>query len=99
MTTVSSASSGTAAVSAGSLSVRLSSAGAEGVAGTGVVVPGEAEGVDLDEGMVRLAAERHPDLRVHTGDMVDFELPRPFDVVLCLFGSILVGHGPDNIIS
>lgn len=46
------------------------------------------EGLDLDEKMLALARQRHPDVVFHRGDMVEFELGRQFDVVVCLFSSI-----------
>ncbi len=46
------------------------------------------EGLDLDEQMLALARQRHPDVVFHRADMVDFELGRQFDVVVCLFSSI-----------
>jgi SAM-dependent methyltransferase len=46
------------------------------------------EGLDLDEQMLALARERHPDVVFHRGDMVEFELGRRFDVVVSLFASI-----------
>jgi SAM-dependent methyltransferase len=46
------------------------------------------EGLDLDERMLALARQRHPDIVFHQGDMVDFDLGRKFDVVVCLFASI-----------
>jgi SAM-dependent methyltransferase len=46
------------------------------------------EGVDLDPGMLELARARHPGIAFHQGDMLDFDLGRQFDVVVCLFSSI-----------
>jgi SAM-dependent methyltransferase len=46
------------------------------------------EGVDLDPRMLELARKRHPGLPFHHGDMLDFDLGRRFDVVVCLFSSI-----------
>ncbi len=46
------------------------------------------DGIDLDERMVRLATEKNPDGRFVTADMVDFELGRTYDAVICLFSSI-----------
>ncbi len=47
-----------------------------------------AEGLDLDPEMLAIAHQKHPELRFHHGDMVDFDLGRQFDVVLCLFSAI-----------
>ena len=48
----------------------------------------EVEGLDLDRELLAIAAERLPDVPFHQGDMLDFDLGRRFDVVLCLFSSI-----------
>ncbi len=46
------------------------------------------EGLDLDPEMLAVARQRLPGDRLHEADMVDFELGRRFDAVLCLFSSI-----------
>ncbi len=46
------------------------------------------EGLDLDEGMLAVARQRHPDIKFHHGNMTDFELGRKFDVITCFFSSI-----------
>ena len=46
------------------------------------------EGLDLDPSMLEIARQRCPDVPFHQGDMVDFDLGRTFDVVLCLFSAI-----------
>ena len=48
----------------------------------------QVEGLDLDSEMVAVAKKKHPKIRFHQGDMVDFDLGRQFDVVVCLFSSI-----------
>lgn len=48
----------------------------------------EGEGLDLDGQLLEAARERCPDTPFHQGSMVDFELPRQFDVVTCLFSAI-----------
>ncbi len=48
----------------------------------------QVEGLDLDERMLAIARQRLPEVTFHQGDMVDFDLGRRFDVVVCLFGSI-----------
>jgi SAM-dependent methyltransferase len=45
-------------------------------------------GLDLDDGLLRIAAERCPDVAFHQGDMTDFDLGRRFDAVICLFSAI-----------
>jgi ubiquinone/menaquinone biosynthesis C-methylase UbiE len=48
----------------------------------------QVEGLDLDPEMLRVAKKKHPKIRFHQGDMVDFDLSRQFDVIVCLFSSI-----------
>ncbi len=48
----------------------------------------EVAGLDLDENLLQIAAERNPGVPLHHADMVDFDLGRTFDVVTCLFSSI-----------
>jgi SAM-dependent methyltransferase len=47
-----------------------------------------AEGLDLDPGMLAVVRQRLPDVPLHQGDLVDFDLGRQFDAVLCLGSSI-----------
>ena len=55
----------------------------------------EVEGLDLDAGLIKVAAAKLPDVPLHVGDMRDFDLGRRFDVVTCLFGSIGYVGTPD----
>ena len=55
------------------------------------------EGLDLDPGMVDIARAKHPDVPVHVGDMVDFDLGRRFDVVVSLFSSIGYVRTPERL--
>ena len=48
----------------------------------------DVEGVDLDPALLAIARERLPDVPLHEGNMVAFDLGREFDVVTCLFSSI-----------
>lgn len=48
----------------------------------------ECEGLDIDRGMLAVAAERCPSARLHLTDMIGFNLGTRFDVITCLFGSI-----------
>jgi len=48
----------------------------------------EPAGIDLSPELVALAARKNPLARFECADMVDFELGRRFDAVLCLFSSI-----------
>ncbi len=38
--------------------------------------------------MLKIARGKHPDITFHQADMIDFELKRQFDVIICLFSSI-----------
>jgi len=46
------------------------------------------EGLDLDPNMLEIARQRCPGVPFHQGDLVDFDLGRSFEVVMCLFSSI-----------
>ncbi|MDQ3688975.1 MAG: class I SAM-dependent methyltransferase [Chloroflexota bacterium] len=46
------------------------------------------EGVDVNAGMLEVAAGRLPGVALHQADMRDLDLGRTFDVVTCLFSSI-----------
>ena len=48
----------------------------------------DAEGLDLDPELLKIAQRRLPDLPFTQADMVDFDMGRRFDVVVCLFSSI-----------
>ena len=48
----------------------------------------EVDGLDLDEGLLRVARAKHPGGAFVRADMSDFTLARRYDVVLCLFSSI-----------
>jgi len=45
-------------------------------------------GLDIDPEMLAVARERLPELEFHCASMVDFSIPRKFDVVMCLFSAI-----------
>jgi SAM-dependent methyltransferase len=47
-----------------------------------------AEGVDLDDELLKVAGARLPGVTLHRGDMRTFDLGREFDAVTCLFSSI-----------
>lgn len=55
------------------------------------------EGSDIDEGLLRIARERVPDVPLHHADMRDFDLGRTYDVVTCLFSAIGFVGGPDGL--
>lgn len=46
------------------------------------------EGLDLNKAMLAIARRKQPDVVFHHADMVEFDLGRMFDVVVCLFSSI-----------
>jgi SAM-dependent methyltransferase len=46
------------------------------------------EEVDLDPGMLAVARQKLPDVPLHQADLVDFDLGRRFDAVLCLGSAI-----------
>lgn len=48
----------------------------------------DVEGLDLDGKLLAVARQRCPDVPFHEASMVDFQLPRRFDVVTCLFSAI-----------
>lgn len=48
------------------------------------------EGMDLSEDLLAIAKQRLLEVPLHHGDMTDFSLGKPFDVITCLFSAI--GH-------
>jgi SAM-dependent methyltransferase len=48
----------------------------------------DVAGLDLDPEMLAVARERLPAARFYEADMVDFDLGRRFDAVVCMFSSI-----------
>jgi ubiquinone/menaquinone biosynthesis C-methylase UbiE len=46
------------------------------------------EGLDIDRNMLSVARRNYPRLRFQQGDMVNFNLNRQFDIVVCLFSAI-----------
>jgi SAM-dependent methyltransferase len=55
------------------------------------------EGLDLDPELLAIARERLPGVTLHHGDMVDFDLGRRFDAVVCLFSSIGYAKTVENL--
>jgi ubiquinone/menaquinone biosynthesis C-methylase UbiE len=55
------------------------------------------EGIDVNADLLRVAAERLPDVHLHEADMTDFDLGRRFDVVTCLFSSIAYVRTQSNM--
>lgn len=48
----------------------------------------QVEGLDLDAKLLAVAKKKHPHIRFHHGDMLNFDLGKQFDAVVCLFSSI-----------
>jgi SAM-dependent methyltransferase len=48
----------------------------------------QVEGLDISHDLIELAARRNPEVELHQGDMIDFDLGRAYDVIACLFSSI-----------
>jgi len=55
------------------------------------------DGIDLDKNLVALAQKKNPEGRFACADMVDFDLGRTYDVVMCLFSSIGYVKTLDNV--
>ncbi len=47
----------------------------------------ECVGLDISEELLKIARKNVPGVEFHRGNMTDFNLVRPFDVILCLFSS------------
>ena len=70
--------------------------------GTGAHIPYlrdhyQIEGLDLDEGMLNVARERHPEVPFHVGDMRTFDLGKTYDVITCLFSAIAYAVTLDDL--
>jgi ubiquinone/menaquinone biosynthesis C-methylase UbiE len=48
----------------------------------------QVEGLDNDAQMLNIAQQRLPDVPLHQGSMIDFDLGKQFDSVVCLFSAI-----------
>lgn len=46
------------------------------------------DGIDLEPGLIEIAQAKNPSGEFTVADMKDFQLPRTYDVVCCLFSSI-----------
>lgn len=55
------------------------------------------EGLDRQPELLEIARERNPDVPLHLGDMIEFDLGRRFDAVICLFSSIGYVRTVDNL--
>jgi len=56
----------------------------------------DVAGVDGSSEMLRVARSRLGDIPLHQGDVREFELKRRFDVITCLFGSIVLVKSLDQ---
>ena len=54
-------------------------------------------GLDLSPEMLARAVGKYPDVEFHPGDMVDFDIGREFDALVCLYGSIGFVRTPENL--
>jgi ubiquinone/menaquinone biosynthesis C-methylase UbiE len=55
------------------------------------------EGLDINPEMIELARKKCPGVTFHCGDMLTFDLGRRFDVVTCLFSSIVYVQTVENM--
>jgi len=56
------------------------------------------DGIDLDPGMVAIAGAKNPGARFTVADMVEFDLGRQYDAILCLFSAIAYVRSLDNVV-
>jgi ubiquinone/menaquinone biosynthesis C-methylase UbiE len=56
------------------------------------------EGLDLNEELLEAARRRCPEVRFHALSMVDFALPRRYDVVTCLFSAIACAARSEDVL-
>lgn len=55
------------------------------------------EGLDINEGILKIAEKQNPELQFSNEDMTNFDLGKKFDVILCLFSSIGYVKTHDNL--
>ena len=58
----------------------------------------QVQGLDLDPGLLKLAAKKNPACRFHHADMCAFEIEERFDAVLCLFSSIAYARTLERVV-
>ncbi len=46
------------------------------------------DGIDLDENLLEIARQKNPRARFEAADMIDFDLGKKYDIVMCLFSAI-----------
>ena len=56
-----------------------------------------SEGLDISDGFLEIARERCPDILIHKGDMLNFDLDRSFDAISCLFLAIAYVRTVENL--
>ncbi|NIT60323.1 MAG: methyltransferase domain-containing protein [Aliifodinibius sp.] len=57
------------------------------------------DGLDINPDFVEIASKKNPTCQYFCADMIDFNLEKTYDVVLCLFSSIGYVKTIDNLIS
>jgi ubiquinone/menaquinone biosynthesis C-methylase UbiE len=57
----------------------------------------QAEGIDVNPDMLKIARQRCPEVTFHQANMVDFCLEHNFDVITCLFSSIAYVKTRENL--
>src|SRR5690606_20980199 len=57
----------------------------------------DSEGIDLNNEILDIARKRCPQSTFHEADMINFQLLRKFDVVICLFSSIAYVQTLENL--
>lgn len=55
------------------------------------------DGLDIEPGFVRIAADRNPEGSFRKADMRDFTVEEPYDAVLCLFSAIGYAREEDGL--
>ncbi len=58
----------------------------------------QVDGIDSNPVFVEIAANRNPDGQFYCKDMMKFQLPQQYDVVLCLFSSIAYAKSFDALV-
>lgn len=58
----------------------------------------EVDGLDMNPSFVEIAASRNPKGQFYCKDMMKFQLPNKYDVVLCLFSSIAYAKSFDGLV-
>jgi SAM-dependent methyltransferase len=57
----------------------------------------EVQGLDINPGLIDVARRRNPNTPLHVADMIDFRIGQKFDVVACLFASIVYTRTVENL--